>query len=200
MKVDEALAIVKGLFKEKVKASTFCERDFALIQIQEDLDLDMDNGATKMCIIPDDDKVIKIPFVGSGWHNFQYNYCEKEASIYKKAKEKGVEEFFAATMEAELIECQDGASIMAYFQERVDTHRIRILSNDEWDQASNISDSSPTGMPSSWLLDAFEYYGQERLLEFFSFVRDAKINDIHIDNVGYIGNRPVLLDYSGFYN
>ena len=49
-----------------------------------------------------------------------------------------------------------------------------------------------------WLSDAFHFYGEKIFHKLLEFIRTVGINDLHDGNIGYIGNRPVLVDYSSF--
>ena len=51
-----------------------------------------------------------------------------------------------------------------------------------------------------WLTDFIQYYGADMFVKFSQFIRNNNINDLHDGNIGYIGNRPVLIDYSGWDN
>ena len=44
-----------------------------------------------------------------------------------------------------------------------------------------------------------EFFGEEILKQLDRFIDTYGINDLHTSNVGYIGNRPVLIDYSGYF-
>ena len=50
-----------------------------------------------------------------------------------------------------------------------------------------------------WLKDFLEFFGEEILKQLNKFIDAYGINDLHTSNVGYIGNRPVLIDYSGYF-
>ena len=43
-----------------------------------------------------------------------------------------------------------------------------------------------------------EYYGEEKLNKFFSFIDNYNIGDLHSGNFGFQNGRPVFIDYSGF--
>jgi lantibiotic modifying enzyme len=49
-----------------------------------------------------------------------------------------------------------------------------------------------------WLADAFEYYGLKTFNKLMNFIYEYNITDLHTDNIGYIGTRPVILDFSDF--
>lgn len=43
-------------------------------------------------------------------------------------------------------------------------------------------------------------YGRKVCVNLCEFVRQYKINDLHRNNIGYINDRPVILDFSGYEN
>ena len=49
-----------------------------------------------------------------------------------------------------------------------------------------------------WLSDALDYFGEKIFYGLLSFLDDYSIGDLHDANIGYIGMRPVLVDYSSF--
>ncbi len=50
----------------------------------------------------------------------------------------------------------------------------------------------------TWLTDVHKYYGEKQFIKFLQFI-DSYINDLHSENIGYIGDRPVIIDYASFY-
>ena len=53
---------------------------------------------------------------------------------------------------------------------------------------------------SCWLSDFLDYFGEDIFQKFMKFIDKQNIGDLHSDNIGYIGNRPVLIDYSGYWD
>jgi hypothetical protein len=49
-----------------------------------------------------------------------------------------------------------------------------------------------------WLTDAYEYYGKNKFDKILNFIKDIELTDLHYGNLGYIGSRPVFVDYSDF--
>lgn len=49
-----------------------------------------------------------------------------------------------------------------------------------------------------WLIDLVDYCGYDRAKSFLLFLQEnGMMQDLHDNNIGYIGNRPVLIDYAG---
>ena len=45
----------------------------------------------------------------------------------------------------------------------------------------------------------YNYYGEEKFEIILNFLNENGINDLHNGNWGFIGERPVIFDYSGFH-
>lgn len=136
-------------------------------------------------------------FTGADTDN-GWDYCEAEANKYERAEEEGLAQCFAKTKRIGDI---DGYPI--YMQELADIYKSIDYqsSHTEEDsrQVSSICNSNNFYMFNlEWLSDAFHYYGEKVFHKLLEFIRTVGINDLHDGNIGYIGNRPVLVDYSSF--
>ena len=176
---------------------------------------DYATGATKGVLIFEQlEFVIKIPFcrnsedyddyyeccnyftgadTDNGW-----DYCEAEADKYQRAEEEGVSMCFAKT---EKIGEIGGYPI--YMQELASIYKNVDYqsSHTEEDsrQVNSICDSNNFYIFNiEWLSDAFHFYGEKIFHKLLEFIRTVGINDLHDGNIGYIENRPVLVDYSSF--
>lgn len=171
-----------------------------------------DYGATKLVIIfPGADYVIKIPFTGfytyteeddieyiefenggNGW-----DYCEREIDIYFDAMRVGLEKFFAKT---ELIGHICGHPI--YIQERaeilgecVSKHTSFFKKNDNIREICN--EKGYLCFNVYWVAELFECYPEQDFNNLMKYITDY-ICDLHSENIGYIDDVPVLVDYAGF--
>lgn len=217
--LDEILeALSYGTFDENDEA------DFYPIVVQPFSEkykkpFDYATGATKGVLIFEQlGFVIKIPFCRNSedcYYNSAYgeyeccyftgadtdngwDYCEAEANKYERAEEEGLAQCFAKTKKIGDI---DGYPI--YMQELADIYKSIDYqsSHTEEDsrQVSSICNSNNFYMFNlEWLSDAFHYYGEKVFHKLLEFIRTVGINDLHDGNIGYIGNRPVLVDYSSF--
>ena len=136
-------------------------------------------------------------FTGADTDN-GWDYCEAEADKYQRAKEEGISMCFAKTEKIGVI---DGYPI--YMQELASIYRNADYqsSHTEEDsrQVSSICSSNNFYIFNmEWLSDAFHFYGEKIFHKLLEFIRTVGINDLHDGNIGYIGNRPVLVDYSSF--
>lgn len=183
---------------------------------------DWEYGATKLVLFFNDlpDYVVKLPFHSSGESDDEYNedddeydyywfegadnsvdrsdYCQTEVEVYHAAQERGVEKFFAKT--EYLYTHLSGERV--YLQERCsieDLEEIEALHPVESSKAITDKCGNRTkNINGRWLILAYEYYGEEKFVEFMKFLYDQNINDLHDGNLGMINGRPVILDYSGF--
>ena len=188
----------------------------------EDLSLDIrtlfpsyNYGASKFVLIPENEEyVIKIPFKGTyyGWDadeefcNFvcaphgEWDYCEEEVYRYNYATELGFKQFLAQTQ----FLCNTGPDdYPIYIQEKsqIFSRTVEYSSHSKADRVKTIKIIDKTNMPINidWLTDLRLYHGDEKFSSFLSFIKNAQWDDLREDNIGYIGNKPVLVDYAGFY-
>lgn len=151
--------------------------------------------------------VIKIPFSEcDGYEMYgayeceedeKWNYCEQEAIRYYKAEQANVHQVFLKT---ELIKDFDMYPI--YIQEIAES----LDSLEESDSRSSHSDDDEKFVRNcsdianiGWQADVYAVYGKDYFLKFLDFVEDLGINDLRNANIGYIGMKPIIFDYAGFY-
>ena len=179
-------------------------------------------GASKLVILPREENfVIKIPFTGTymggeyycfseaglltGNVNNEWDYCHTEEEVYNLAISHHVEDVFCKT---ELVGCVNFHPI--YIQEFAEVlENLPITS----DACANAEDSLISLLKTNkpfmkkvnnldgninkfWLMDVYNYFGERLFEDIVSFIDG--IDDLHDGNVGYVGDRPVLVDYSGF--
>ena len=188
----------------------------------EDTEWESFYGSTKGVLVPDDcDYVIKIPFTGirrkkeEPYKSFSINgfneYCELEQFIYYSALVNGLSKFFAKT-----IKIGEVGNFSIYVQEKA--------SADTWDWSDwtkkNVSSSKRIKSMVSkkevkntkkickknkvkcfnapFMALVLKENGKETMLKLGRFVNEC-VNDVHMGNLGFIGKKPVIIDYSGFY-
>ena len=187
-------------------------------------DYDYAYGATKLAIIPvDKDYVIKIPYTGTYNRNYYneddeydetldtgewvdfcgaedadecWNYCSSEVNRYKIAEEYGFAICFAETR---LL--GDVHNFPIYVQEKCEIlehcHQTHTHSREECNLYSLTYGCS---INPNWLIDFSNYYGKEMLNSFLKFLTDMGWDDdLRSSNIGYIKDRPVIVDYSGYW-
>lgn len=129
----------------------------------------------------------------------EWDYCGCEANRFCIAEEEGFSEYFAKT---ELLGYINNYPI--YVQEKCITlsncHHTHNHSLEEREKTSNCCHNY-CGIDEDWLTDFRLYYGEMALINFINFIYEAGWDDdLRNDNIGYLNNRPVLIDYSGFYD
>lgn len=166
------------------------------------------SGATKGVLIFEQfNFVIKIPFncncdaetllgaddSGPGW-----NYCEVEEIKCEKAEIFGVGDCFAKTIQVGEI---FGYPIYAQEYAKVYTDEgspSPKKSNEELERVEDMCEGIGECFNRIWLSDALDFFGEKVFYGLLSFIDDYDISDLHDANIGYIGMRPVLIDYSSF--
>lgn len=51
-----------------------------------------------------------------------------------------------------------------------------------------------------WIARMVQLYGKKFAKSFEQWTRDCRINDLHDFNTGWLDNKPILLDYAGFFH
>lgn len=170
----------------------------------------VENGATKgVFIFPKLNYVIKVPFNHTDYDEELYgadadnrwDYCEAEVNKYKQAQKEGLEQFFAKTT---CVYRTVDSDYPIYLQELAEIYDQDFSRGDRYsiEEKDSIREKCSSGGYSCfnavWLSDVFNFYGEEMFYRLLNFIDDADIRDLHNSNVGYIGMRPVLVDYSSY--
>ena len=180
------------------------------------------SGVSKVAIIPKEKNyVIKIPYYGkyrksNGIKCFDpyfssisksSDYCKSEEIIYNKAKANGLDTFFAeieqiGKIKSTPIYVQRKAVIFedVYYpeddeEENLNEHEISIFKTITTKYSDLVEDEY---LPLSWMKDFICSYGELAFDKLYNFLSDNNIQDLHSENIGYICERPVLVDFSGF--
>ena len=180
------------------------------------------SGVSKVAIIPKEKNyVIKIPYYGkyrksNGIKCFDpyfssisksSDYCKSEEIIYNKAKANGLDTFFAEIEQIGKIKSipiyvQRKAVIFedVYYpeddeEENLNEHEISIFKTITTKYSDLVEDEY---LPISWMKDFIFSYGELAFDKLYNFLSDNNIQDLHSENIGYISERPVLVDFSGF--
>lgn len=141
---------------------------------------------------------------GGGFDN-GWDYCLTESYLYADACEWGLTAAFAGTVKInDNIYVQEKATIFSEILEkrRIES-KLERSCNGYADYIHSLIRQSGTYLSTDqlaeiWMLDFIDYHGEEKFLEFLEFINENCINDLHWGNIGYIEDRPVLVDYSGF--
>lgn len=163
------------------------------------------DGASKICLIFKNDT----PFVVK-WST-RNNEAMREVGIYEQAKSERLEMFFPNTEFLATIN-----SIAFVIQQKVDSSDYNLDRNTEikyrrigktaldktviqmqkgfwkagWDCRRKLS--------GTWAKMAIVIYGKRICKQLCKFIAKNHINDLHRSNLGFINNKPVILDFSGY--
>lgn len=167
------------------------------------------DGASKMCIIlKEADFVIK----WSTCFNYDdgFNEAYDEVLIYQRAVKAGLEMFFPKT---EVFCIHNG--VIFVIQEKIDfstydipalkenrySHKTRTVSPVIIDKMDNCFFQMKRGRTLNplWASMAIVLYGKRRCKALCKFIVENNINDLHGSNIGYLKDKPIILDFSGYH-
>lgn len=168
------------------------------------------DGASKICIVPKNaDFVIKwSTSCLSGEEGYDEAY--DEVLIYEKAVREGLEMFFPKT---EILCTIEGINFVV--QEKIDfsalntprnkdskyLYKTRTVSPAIIDKIDTCFQSIRRGrsIDTTWASMAIVIYGKRKCKALCKFVIENGINDLHLSNIGYLKDKPVILDFSGYH-
>lgn len=183
------------------------------------------SGASKFVIVlEEEDFVIKIPYDGEYYWNYEeedivyepfhkanlftkvdydWNYCEVERILYKRAKLAGVGQFFSGVVKIGEVEGRP-----VYAQEIAITYGEGGTSGREASEYAKNSFPSVSSKiytdchfhaPEDWLCAAIDIYGMDAINKLSQFIHDNQIADLHYENIGFSKDGlPVIMDYSSY--
>lgn len=184
------------------------------ISSEDMLNYDYEIGATKLVFIPAGyNYVIKIPYNLACYEGDTFDffglpeeftdYCEYEVSLYNKAKENGWEQFF---LPIEYVGKYKGIPI--YIQQKAEAYRYSIIDYATEDSKQAIltkrkedKNFLPLSLPFDWVACCLDVlHSLEKVRNFFCFLENEKISrDLHKGNIGFYKNKPVIIDYGGYF-
>lgn len=176
----------------------------------------VDNGASKACVFFEhDSRVFKIPFNSKGiglgpFHgatnkNLQldnaWDYCALESAIYEKAREYKLEQYFAAESCIGYIN-----NYPIYVQEKaIPFNYIREVDYKDKKMLKRLKKVSKyckkrrlNCFCGLWIADFFDEYGKREFKRLSKFLSKFNIGDLREVNIGYLNDKPILFDYSGY--
>ena len=166
-------------------------------------------GASKLCIVP---KHSNFVIKWSISYSFEEGYDEAydEVLIYEKAVKAGLEMFFPKT---EVFCTYNG--VIFVIQDKIDFSSLNTPSAIEDRYLYKTKTVSPAiiekmedrfssivrgrDLDTLWASMAIVLYGKKKCKALCRFVIENEINDLHRSNIGYLKNRPIILDFSGYH-
>ena len=147
---------------------------------------------------------------GCGEHKLKrkWDYCEAETTVYKDAVASGVSDFFAETVcigeiDNHPIYVQEIATI--YYDVCFD-YECEYSGEDKRKNRSSIMEKSNNSLSECdcwivnqvWLAAFIEEYGITAAIDLITFLKSERVDDLHAENLGFIDDKPVIVDYASF--
>ncbi len=169
-------------------------------------------GASKgVLIFKDFGFVIKIPFMyddcgdeleGAFLSLEPWNYCQQEVEKFNEIKGSKIEKMFVKT---EFLTEVNGYPV--YIQDYAESCHNNYIkhggsSHTDKDENKIISlteENNYKFIDVEWEADVFNRYGEEFYKLFKEEIDNYEIDDLREDNLGYVNECPVIIDYAGFF-
>ena len=168
--------------------------------------LEFASGASRLCVVfPKEKKVLKIPR-----HSVSIDYCAREMENYKLAEKYGVEKIL---LPIEYYTTVNGTKV--YIQPMYSCAMCEMPSREKNklnDKISNLSgkeiikkvqrgvfESKWRTLDHRWTARVVQLYGKKFARSFEEWTQEAKVNDLHSYNIGWLDKKPIVLDYAGYY-
>lgn len=163
----------------------------------------INEGCTKGVLIPINGSfVFKIPFDFdvNCWTRLSLDYCDKEVDHYHQAKDAGLEFVFVKTVFFDELENKFGGKLPVYIQDKVHPFTDKCSTDEPTYRELSSKYSNTNRLAPAWVEDFCNLYGVDSFDSLGTFVDKVGINDLHSNNIGYYKNKPVIFDYSGFFD
>lgn len=129
-----------------------------------------------------------------------WNYCELETAIYRKAAAEGLARYFA---EEECLGFIDNTPI--YWQARCTplSEITMDYHSEEYKRKKKTSEKLCDKLDTDcfnaiWIADFIDFYGESEFERLVKFLDKYEIDDLRPCNIGYIDKAPILFDFSGY--
>lgn len=171
------------------------------------------DGASKMVFVPfNTNFVIKVAY-GDWYNTLEVDEATLEAELYEGAKSKGIECFFPETYVAftwnnlnfvyqkkYTASEYDRRNFHYHTRRNVPTVRSKVIHKAEEEYYKTQGEFGYfRDFHAGWWSLAISAHGKKRIKKLMEFIRLNQINDLHASNLGYCGNRPVIIDFSGYH-
>lgn len=211
MTKERAMEIIKEL--EITPSLDRCEIDEIITDKNLDNEIEVHSGASKICItFLKADFVIKWAKGREYQKNKEANEALREVEVYKKSKKERLEMFFPYTESIGKIN-----EVSFVLQKKIDFSVAEIDFRKE-QKYHNIAKTTSLKMikkmekgfqikkscynrylDSLWAGMALTLYGKAVCKRLCDFIQKNQINDLHSHNIGYKDDKPVILDFSGYF-
>lgn len=125
-----------------------------------------------------------------------WDYCRLECMLYEAAYFEGLSKYFAheewyCEINGHPIYLQQRATPLATLSEHTEVATLKRTS--DFCSKHNIF-----CFDTEWISDFLARYGEAEFLKLNKFLSKYHIDDLRDSNIGYIDERPILFDYSGY--
>ena len=137
----------------------------------------------------------------------QTSYCELELQNYNLAKKYGVERCLLPIEFVGEVAC--GLRIYRqpmYLYSLSDMpdrcRKDMIIKYDKtvkWSMISRIRHGCYDAPVERWVARATQIYGKAFMRSFQKWTHEARVNDLHSSNIGFLGKQPIIIDYAGYH-
>lgn len=174
-----------------------------LWECAERLNCGYDWGATRGAFIFRQEKIV---FKFPRFTSTRTDYCQIELENYNSAKEYGVERILLPVYH--MGTTNHGIPVylqpMFSYSEGDTSHKVRSQNRERVKQIhrsfiDKVRYNCYWAPPRPWTARAIQIYGKSFMRKFEKWTVARRINDLHSGNVGYLGRRPIIIDYAGFY-
>ena len=168
------------------------------------------DGASKLCIVPKHANFVVKWSTAYCANEEDYDEAYEEVLIYQKATKAGLEMFFPKT---EVLCTING--VVFVVQEKIDFSTLNTPRNKESKYIYKTKTVSPAvidkidtcfqsirrgrSIDTTWASMAIIIYGKRKCKALCKFVIENGINDLHLSNIGYLKDKPIILDFSGYH-
>lgn len=163
------------------------------------------NGVSRYCLYQKHWKeVIKISRFEE---DPDHDYNEIELEHYRKACELGCADILLPTRKVATLKSSLGVFVQTRYT--CSYSELNCGEADMLRRATRMIKLSPTfqksmralyDCPSTiWYARAWQVYGKKFMKQFEKFTRECEVGDLHTSNIGFLNNRPIILDYAGYY-
>lgn len=212
MTKEAAIAIIKSLDIDYTDNDTY----YIGKKIQNSIffnEISVYSGASKVCLLFDNaDFVVKYVPGYRYQKELEENEALREVKIYEKAKEANLDMFFPYTEDMGII---NGTHFV--LQEKIDfsaakvpdlkkvkyrnitkTVRERIIN--KINKGFQVKNSHCRRyLNDLWASMILVLYGKTVCKKLCNFIQENRINDLHDNNIGYKNDKPIILDFSGYF-
>ena len=177
----------------------------------------------RVALFYDCDYVLKWNRVNEETGNYDFNEAGEEARLYNEAVKCGLDEIFPETfilmtntngvcftIQKRIDFCYDDYKYTE--NERTKGEKYQLLScllkkvfkeeveKEELDNAFDIWDKYlGESVCTDWVALVVYFFGMQFFLNLINFCKKNAINDLHYSNIGFLNNKPIIIDFCGYH-